>query len=102
LRTQPFKGTFWTLSAWTDRDALSRFARAEPHQTVMRTARPWMKDSVFRFWTIPASDLNPAELWAGAQAGIAASNPPARTACPGLPEQPQHLPPTLCMSQGPQ
>ncbi len=25
------KGTFWTLSAWTSRDALSGFARAEPH-----------------------------------------------------------------------
>jgi len=79
LRAQPVKGTFWTLSAWTDRDALSHFARAEPHRTVIGTARPWMKDSVFRFWAIPASDLNPAELWADAQARIAASDPPART-----------------------
>jgi hypothetical protein len=80
LRAQPLRGTFWTLSAWTDRDALSRFARAEPHQTVMRTARPWMKDSVFRFWTIPAGDFSPAELWADAQARIAASDPPASAA----------------------
>lgn len=75
LRAEPLKGTFWTLSAWTDRDALSRFARAEPHQTVMSTARPWMKDSVFRFWTIPAGDLRSAELWPDAQARIASSAP---------------------------
>ena len=77
LRAQPLTGTFWTLSAWTDRDALSGFARAEPHRTVMRTIRPWMKDSVFRFWTIPAGDLNPTELWADAQARIAVPDQPA-------------------------
>ena len=75
LRAQPLRATFWTLSAWTDRDALSRFARAEPHQTVMRTARPAMKASVFRFWTIPAGDLRPVELWIDAQARVAAGDP---------------------------
>jgi hypothetical protein len=85
LRAQPLKGTFWTLSAWTDRDALSSFARAEPHRAVMRATRPWMKDSVFRFWTAPASQLNPAQLWADAQARIAASDPPASEIMLGLP-----------------
>jgi hypothetical protein len=79
LRAQPLKGTFWTLSAWTDRDALSRFARAEPHHTLMRTSRPWTKDPVFRFWTAPTAQLNPAQLWADAQTRIAASDPPPRT-----------------------
>jgi hypothetical protein len=76
LRAQPLKATFWTLSAWTDRDALSSFARAEPHRTVMRKTRPGMKESVFRFWTTPASRLDPAQLWADAQARIAAAGDP--------------------------
>ncbi len=74
LRAQPLKGTFWTLSAWTDHNALSGFARAEPHRTLMRTSQPWMKNSVFRFWTTPAGQLNPAQLWADAQTRIAASD----------------------------
>ncbi len=77
LRAEPLRRTFWTLSAWTDRDALSGFAGAEPHRTVMRTARLWMKDSVLRFWTVPAGDFSPAGLWADARARIAASDPPA-------------------------
>ncbi len=75
LRAEPLKGTFWTLSAWTDRDALSGFARAEPHRTVMRTTRPWMKESVFRFWTISAGEFDPAGLWADAEARVAADDP---------------------------
>ena len=77
LRAQPMKGTFWTLSAWTNRDMLSSFARSEPHRTLMRASSPWMKDSVFRSWTAPADQLDAAQLWADAEARIAASNPSA-------------------------
>ncbi len=31
LRAQPLRGMFWTLSAWTDEQALAAFARTDPH-----------------------------------------------------------------------
>jgi hypothetical protein len=31
LRAHPLRGTFWTLSAWTDEAALQAFARTDPH-----------------------------------------------------------------------
>ncbi|REE99017.1 hypothetical protein [Thermomonospora umbrina] len=69
LRASPFKGTFWTLSAWTDRKALYAYARANPHGAVMKRIRPWTEDSVFRFWELPVAELprNPSggrDLWA--------------------------------------
>ncbi|MEV5846239.1 DUF3291 domain-containing protein [Streptomyces sp. NPDC051985] len=57
LIAEPFKRTFWTLSAWEDRDALHRYARTEPHKSVMTGLRPTMKGSVFTFWQVPAAQL---------------------------------------------
>ncbi|MFI7501007.1 DUF3291 domain-containing protein [Streptomyces sp. NPDC049687] len=57
LIAEPLKRTFWTLSAWEDKDALYRYARTEPHRSVMHGLRPTMKDSVFTFWQVPAADL---------------------------------------------
>ncbi|MFJ9645102.1 DUF3291 domain-containing protein [Streptomyces sp. NPDC004244] len=57
LRARVGSRTFLTLSAWTDRDALHRFARSEPHRSNSRAAAAHMKDSAFTFWTAPASDL---------------------------------------------
>jgi hypothetical protein len=57
LIAQPFKRTFWTLSAWEDKDALYTYAKTEPHRSIMNGLRPTMKDSVFTFWQIPAADL---------------------------------------------
>jgi heme-degrading monooxygenase HmoA len=51
--------TFFTLSAWKDRDALNAFVRAEPHVTTMRRYRPAMSDSRFVFWTAEADGLPP-------------------------------------------
>ncbi|MDQ0828945.1 MULTISPECIES: DUF3291 domain-containing protein [Streptomyces] len=57
LIAQPLKRTFWTLSAWEDKDALYRYARTEPHKSIMTGLRSTMKDSVFTFWQVPAADL---------------------------------------------
>ncbi|MET9082894.1 DUF3291 domain-containing protein [Streptomyces sp. NPDC004237] len=57
LIAEPLKRTFWTLSAWEDRDALHRYARTEPHKSVMTGLRPTMKGSVFTFWQVPAAQL---------------------------------------------
>ncbi|WP_089105736.1 DUF3291 domain-containing protein [Streptomyces hyaluromycini] len=57
LIAEPLKRTFWTLSAWEDKDALYRYARTEPHKSVMTGLRPTMKGSVFTFWQVPAAEL---------------------------------------------
>ena len=57
LIAEPFKRTFWTLSAWEDKDALYTYARTEPHKSIMTGLRPTMKHSVFTFWQVPAADL---------------------------------------------
>jgi hypothetical protein len=68
LRADPLKGTFWTLSAWTDRTALYGYARTDPHGRIMKRIRPWTRDSVFRFWEVPTEDVpadrsGAAALW---------------------------------------
>jgi heme-degrading monooxygenase HmoA len=77
LRAQPVKGTFWTLSAWTDRQAVAAFARTDPHAAAVKRIRPWTKSATFRFWTVPSGELasatlSPASLWADAVARIEA------------------------------
>ncbi|MFD9905585.1 DUF3291 domain-containing protein [Streptomyces sp. NPDC059063] len=57
LEAQLFKGVFYTLSAWQDRDALYAYARAEPHKGIMTSLRPTMRGSVFTFWEVPAEEL---------------------------------------------
>jgi len=72
LRAQPLRLTYWTLSAWADEAALYAFARTEPHRTIMKRVRPWAKTATFRFWTVPADELTPTELWAEAERRISA------------------------------
>lgn len=79
LRAQPARATFWTLSAWTDRDALDTFARSEPHHATMRKVRPWIKNPTFRFRTVPAADLVPAPLWDDAEPWTHSGEPRVRT-----------------------
>ncbi|MFF9017712.1 DUF3291 domain-containing protein [Streptomyces sp. NPDC014870] len=57
LIAQPLKRTFYTLSAWEDRDALYAYARAEPHRSIMTGLRSTMRDSTFTFWEVPAERL---------------------------------------------
>jgi hypothetical protein len=57
--------TFFTLSAWRDREALNAFVRSEPHVSSMRRYRPAMADARFVFWNVPADTLPPP--WAEVQ-----------------------------------
>ncbi|MEV7612792.1 DUF3291 domain-containing protein [Streptomyces sp. NPDC089799] len=70
LRARVPRRTFLTLSAWQDRDALHRFAAAEPHRSSARAAAAHMKESAFTFWTAKASDL--PITWAEAERRLAA------------------------------
>lgn len=71
LKAEPFKRTFWTLSAWTDRAAINAYAGTEPHRSVMRSKRAVMRESTFVFWTVPAGELPIA--WDDAHRRIAES-----------------------------
>jgi hypothetical protein len=75
LRAHPVRGEFWTLSAWTGEDALREFARTDPHRSIMKAARPWMKTATFRFWSVPVATLSPKELWQSAEQRIADGDP---------------------------
>ena len=62
LNTALPRRTFFTLSAWRDRDALNAFVRSEPHASTMRRYRRAMADARFVFWSTPADKLPPT--WA--------------------------------------
>ncbi|WP_406001157.1 DUF3291 domain-containing protein [Streptomyces sp. NBC_00829] len=57
LEAQLLKGVFSTLSAWEDRDALYRYARTEPHKSIMTGLRSTMSSSTFTFWEVPVEEL---------------------------------------------
>ncbi len=61
--------TFWTLSAWSDADAITTYARTEPHASAIVRARSVIKESTFVFWTVPPGEL-PID-WAQARQRIA-------------------------------
>ncbi len=70
LRAELLQRRYWTLSAWTGEAALREFAGAEPHRTIMRRVRPWARTATFRFWTAPAGQLTPGQLWPEAERRI--------------------------------
>lgn len=57
LRADLTRRTFWTVSAWTDKQAVYGYAAAEPHKSTMRRLRGVMKESTFVFWQAPAHTL---------------------------------------------
>jgi hypothetical protein len=57
LLAQPGRKMFWTLSAWTDRQALGAFVTAMPHLSVMKVLRPHMGATRFTTWTVGGSAL---------------------------------------------
>jgi hypothetical protein len=71
LGAQLWAKTFWTLSAWTDRDHLERFATTDPHHRGTDAIHPRMLESTFVFWTIRAAEL-PVD-WADAKRRIDAA-----------------------------
>lgn len=79
LRAQPLARTFWTLSAWEDRDALGAFVRELPHRAVMGKLRPHMGATRFAGWTVPGTGLPVSWEDATARlAGAEASGPRSR------------------------
>jgi quinol monooxygenase YgiN len=57
LLAQPMKKTFWTLSAWTNQEALHAFVRAMPHMKIMKALRPYMDPTKFTTWEVLGSTL---------------------------------------------
>lgn len=57
LDAKPLSKTFWTLSAWRDQESLDRFARSEPHRSLVTAIRPHMNATTFVTWTTTGSDL---------------------------------------------
>ncbi|CQR62458.1 DUF3291 domain-containing protein [Streptomyces leeuwenhoekii] len=57
LKAEPFKRTFWTLSAWESPRALEDFARSGAHGPAARGLAAQMKDSGFAAWTATSDDL---------------------------------------------
>ncbi|MGY4919814.1 DUF3291 domain-containing protein [Streptomyces sp. 900116325] len=53
----PTQRTFFTLSAWENRDALYAYARAEPHRSIMTGLRTTMRTSTFTFWDASVEQL---------------------------------------------
>jgi heme-degrading monooxygenase HmoA len=66
--------TFFTLSAWRDRDAVNAFVRSAPHVSSMRRYRPAMADARFVFWTTTADSLPPS--WPDAQRRLSEATRP--------------------------
>ncbi|MEG3631740.1 DUF3291 domain-containing protein [Streptomyces poriticola] len=65
LKAEPFKRTFWTLSAWESPEALGDFARSGPHAPTSRGLAPQMLDARFTTWASSSDDLPVS--WAEAQ-----------------------------------
>ena len=59
LIAKPFAKTFYTLSAWNDRDALDSAVAQQPHLDVMTRFRTRTKGSVFVFWPLGGTHLPP-------------------------------------------
>jgi quinol monooxygenase YgiN len=56
---KPLSKTFFTLSAWQDRDALDAAVARQPHAQTMAYFHSRMAQARFVFWTMPRSDLPP-------------------------------------------
>ena len=78
LIAQPGHKTYWTLSAWTDQDALDAFVRTMPHLDVMARFRSRLTHATFTTWTVASVDLpsarsNAKDLWRAGRARLAAT-----------------------------
>lgn len=49
--------TFWTRTAWTDRDAMRRFITSEPHLATMSHLSTWCDEATFVDWEQIEPDL---------------------------------------------
>jgi hypothetical protein len=69
LIAHPFSKRFFTLSAWTDQEAINQFVITQPHRGVMKRYNDKMDQPVFVSWSVPAASLPPT--WAEAQQRLA-------------------------------
>jgi hypothetical protein len=60
LIAKPAHKTFFTLSAWQDRNALDAAVAREPHAQTMTRFHPRMAAARFVFWTAARSELPPS------------------------------------------
>jgi heme-degrading monooxygenase HmoA len=49
--------TYWTRTAWTDRDAMNGFLMSEPHLTTMGHLSEWCDEATFVDWEQSEPDL---------------------------------------------
>jgi heme-degrading monooxygenase HmoA len=71
LRARPTQRTFWTLSSWTDAEAMAAFTRSPAHVAVMRAYHDRMLGSQFHTWGPPVGAGAPD--WADALARLDAA-----------------------------
>lgn len=57
LKAEPFKRTFWTLSAWESPAALKGFARSGAHAPTSQGLSAQMRDARFATWQVSSEDL---------------------------------------------
>jgi heme-degrading monooxygenase HmoA len=56
LWAKPLAKHYWTLSVWTDEDALTAFMRAAPHAEIMERLHPDMGPTAFVRWSVKGSE----------------------------------------------
>ena len=59
LLARPLAKQYATLSVWRDEEALTAFARADPHRRLMTGLRPEMEPTKFVRWTMRGADGRP-------------------------------------------
>lgn len=52
LRARPLARTFWTLSAWSDQQALQAYNQSPLHRGIVERFRPHIASSTFRFYAV--------------------------------------------------
>lgn len=57
LIAKPLNKSFFTLSAWQDRESLDAAVPRQPHARTMEHFHSRMAGSRFVFWTVPRSEL---------------------------------------------
>ncbi|MER7051960.1 DUF3291 domain-containing protein [Streptomyces sp. NPDC000351] len=57
LKAEPFRRTFWTLSAWDSPEALKAFAHSGTHAPTSRGLAGQMRDSRFASWPASSDEL---------------------------------------------
>ncbi|MHB1533443.1 MAG: antibiotic biosynthesis monooxygenase [Acidimicrobiales bacterium] len=49
--------TYWTRTAWEERDSMYAFVRSDPHRTTMGSISSWCDEATFVDWDQPGAEL---------------------------------------------